>query len=718
MQLSLLRNQLLASKQRVLLHLQGELEWAVNWLQGQLNDLTPNLSLVWFGEQSNKHQQDPNVAQQLDVRLKQYKKFLGQERDLVIINAYSGFNPDALGALAGIVKLGGICVLLTPENEAWASYADPELTRICTEPYTIEALKPFYLSRLAELMTGSEVVAKFSQTQSYLPSFNDRSTHSPTGQQKLLTEHLYAQLVSPKKNEYLGIVIADRGRGKTSALGLLSANLLRANDDIKRICVTAPLNDAVETLFHHAEQGLILKGIKVQRQGNKLLSERGELQFIAPDQLMQFDSNADVLLIDEAAAIPAQMLKPVLSPTRHKKVILATTIQGYEGTGRGFEYKLKPYIYDTYSEVESHQLDQPIRWCQGDYLEQSVNQLLALDAQLPEVQLTEHELPIKSTHFKHWTAEQLHNNEAKLRQIFALLVNAHYRTTPTDLRQILDGPDMHLVTLESNGVSVAAALLGKEGMLDRALCEQIWQGRRRPRGHLFPQSLLAHSGIEKAGQYLYYRVIRIATHPELQRKGLGSQLLLQVQAWCQSKGADFLCTSFGYEAQLAEFWQRAQFNCVRLGLKAEASTGEYSMLMLKALHNKVQPFLTAIHQRYLSTLAIECQHPIRNKAMAEKIKDNKNNDISNTLSSQDWFDLNAFAHHFRSVNSCLLAMTRFVYTSLNDSDKPQQLPDIVRDKIIHRHSDKALIEKYQLAGEKALVSLLRETWRTLLAEVK
>lgn len=59
-----------------------------------------------------------------------------------------------------------------------------------------------------------------------------------------------------------------------------------------------------------------------------------KFRFIAPDALLASDEQADWLVVDEAAAIPAPLLYQLVS--RFPRTLLTTTVQGYEGTGRGF----------------------------------------------------------------------------------------------------------------------------------------------------------------------------------------------------------------------------------------------------------------------------------------------------------------------------------------------------------------------------------------------
>ena len=48
-------------------------------------------------------------------------------------------------------------------------------------------------------------------------------------------------------------------------------------------------------------------------------------------------SQAELLVIDEAAAIPVTLVKQMLGPYM---VVLSSTVHGYEGTGRSLSLKL------------------------------------------------------------------------------------------------------------------------------------------------------------------------------------------------------------------------------------------------------------------------------------------------------------------------------------------------------------------------------------------
>jgi len=85
------------------------------------------------------------------------------------------------------------------------------------------------------------------------------------------------------------------------------------------------------------------------------------------------------------------------------------------------------------------------------------------------------------------------HDEALLRAIYRLLHQAHYRTSPDDLKHLLDLPGQSLY-IATRGADVAGVLhLRHESPLPEALAAAVIRGERRPQGRLLLQQLLTHS---------------------------------------------------------------------------------------------------------------------------------------------------------------------------------------------------------------------------------
>ena len=707
-----LLSELASRRQRVLLRLAGEQAWAKEWLGQELAavlEIWPALAVTRFGEPDETSQTYNQIQ---DRRLKQYRNLLGQECDILIFDAYEGFNPDALGALSGTIRAGGLCILVAPDDSQWQSYLDPEHKKLCTEPYKIEQIGHHYIRRLCLVLNQDDSHISISpsyetegiETVKALANADMTDRVWPfecaTESQFFAVEAIIALAKSEGPNAL--VLSADRGRGKSAALGLAAAKLVTdsENNTPLTILVTSPTPASVNTLFQHARR---LCGVD-EVTNNCIYFNDSSISFIAPDTLSLTLPYADLVLVDEAAAIPQQLLKPVIQHYRH--LVFATTIHGYEGTGRGFEYKVKPAIAKQVPQYQSIHLTSPIRFGQHDALEPLVNRLLAIDVDLEAREFDQ--VSTAELEFHIHPKPALIDRPDELEQLFALMVNAHYRTSPGDLRYLLDGPNIQILSLTHGGSLVAAALVAIEGQLPDELCEQIWQGRRRPRGHLLPQSLMAHAGFKQAGHYSYARVVRIAVRPELQGQGLGSEMLTRLEQDYKRQGIDILCTSFGASEELLRFWQNNEYGFVRLGLKAEASSGEFSAMMAKPLRQGAQAFIEGVSRRFWRNLQIENRLRLRKRCdlplLTEAIQDEQNTD-----EYQDKLDLECFAYHHRTLDSCIAAIDR-IYASVSAH---KTLP-MLDDKLTLGLDNQALCDKYRLTGEKAVVAKLRLEARLLL----
>ena len=229
------------------------------------------------------------------------------------------------------------------------------------------------------------------------------------------------------------VLTADRGRGKSAALGLAAGRLIA--EQRLQIIVSAPRRSAVDTLFEHARAIL---------QAAAAAETDPLLHFEAPDALLATSPSADLLLIDEAAGIPAPLLEQLL--IRYPRICFATTVHGYEGTGRGFDLRFRALLDQRTPSWRALRLKTPIRWCQDDPLEQFINQVLLLDAE-PATDAQVAAADCASARFAIQSPETLATDDALLGQLFGLLVLGHYQTRPNDLRHLLDGPNLEVATL-------------------------------------------------------------------------------------------------------------------------------------------------------------------------------------------------------------------------------------------------------------------------------
>jgi len=712
-ELSALVNKLLSQAQqtshRHMIVLAGDAGWCQS-VGTQLVALSKLLRVTWVSSE----QQDADA-----VSTNTAKKLLGQERDVIVFDAYSGFDPDAFGAVSGVVCGGGLLVLLCPPLTQWENINDPAAERIAIWPYTTENISGRFLRRIARVINASPAAATVIEQGAALPA-----VHRPANVQNAVgalnglfrTED---QRVAVAAIEHVLhgcqrqplVLMANRGRGKTVALGIAAARLLQTQ--VLHVVVTAPRLAAVQPLFQQVEK--ILPDASVH--GGRVQWGEASIQFVAPDMLCLSTVPADLLLVDEAAAIPATLLQQLLS--RYSRIVFSTTTHGYEGTGRGFAVRFRQTLNEQTPGWKQMTLHTPIRWAENDPLENLVFKALLLDAAgAADEQVATARMD--NVVLEKINQDELVNNEPLLAQIFGLLVVAHYRTRPNDLRNLLDGPGLSVYVSRYQGQVVATALVVTEGGFDASLAEAIFASRRRPRGHLIPQSLMVHAGLKEAAGLCCARVMRIAVHPALRRKGLGRQLLRYIKDDTAKRGADLLGASFGATESLLPFWLRENMLPVRMGFRRGHASGAYSVMVLLALSAAGEKIHTAARDRFKRDLRQWLADPLQALDMAISAillqsVDNATETVS--LQQHDLDMLLRFSKGERTYEDALAPVWRLLIAA--DGQLAGLLTDIehgvLSAKVLQKQPWASVARQFGLAGKAEVLIYLRGGVHKLLA---
>lgn len=569
------------------------------------NDAEQETEWLWVGEPSSGLQAPLSLP---TVSAKQAHQLLGQERQGIVYDAWSGFNPNGFGQVVGTLIAGGVFILITPTLSQWQNFNDPEYHHMAVPPYGAADVGRRFIKHLQTTIAADSRLVYFAQGQTEWERVL-RLTRVVTDNAVVIDPSsaiTAARMTAPFRTadqqatvdqcltilhqaRAVTVITADRGRGKSAALGILAARLMQpyANHTDTNIALeivlTAPSRGAILAVVMQLQGLLCPDQLQCERDCWRLGQSR--LRFMLPDQLLEQQPTADLLLVDEAAAIPAPILLKLLA---YPRVIFASTLHGYEGTGQGFAVRFMPYLDRMVPQWQWLRMRQPVRWAEGDPLERFSYQALLLDAEPADLSVMDHSKRIVDPMglcFRKLDRDALVTDTRQLKQLFGLLILAHYRTTPGDLRILLDSPNIEIWAgfIESAGESqlVAAVLLAYEGPIEADLAAAISNGTRRPKGQLIPQTLLAHCQIPAAAHCRGLRVMRIAVHSQLQRQGIGSALLQAVEQGCTD--IDWLGTSFGATSALCHFWQQHGLQLQRLGYHRDKVSGTYAAVMLRGI---------------------------------------------------------------------------------------------------------------------------------------
>ena len=624
---------------RRLLVLSGEEGWCFDHVL-KLRDALPG-DWLWISPQPDAENHcSPSALQTL----------LGREFRHAVFDARHGFDAAAFAALSGTLKAGSWLVLLLPVWEEWENQPDADSLRWSDCPDPIAT--PHFVQHLKRVLTADNDAILWRQNQPFsLAHFTPRTDwHPATGAPQPEQQQLLQQLLTMPPG--VAAVTAARGRGKSALAGQLISRIAGS------AIVTAPAKAATDVLAQFAGE---------------------KFRFIAPDALLASDEQADWLVVDEAAAIPAPLLHQLVS--RFPRTLLTTTVQGYEGTGRGFLLK----FCARFPHLHRFELQQPIRWAQGCPLEKMVSEALVFDDE-NFTHTPQGNIVISAFEQTLWRSDP----ETPLK-VYQLLSGAHYRTSPLDLRRMMDAPGQHFLQAAGENEIAGALWLVDEGGLSQELSQAVWAGFRRPRGNLVAQSLAAHGSNPLAATLRGRRVSRIAVHPARQREGTGRQLIAGALQYTHD--LDYLSVSFGYTGELWRFWQRCGFVLVRMGNHREASSGCYTAMALLPMSDAGKQLAEREHYR------------LRRDAQAlakwngETLPVDPLNDA--VLSDDDWLELAGFAFAHRPLLTSLGCLLRLLQTS------ELALPAL-RGRLQKNASDAQLCTTLKLSGRKMLLVRQRE----------
>ena len=578
------------------------------------DDLTlkgPVGDVVSIGVNSNRHPFHnlwPTVPH-VDLKWSHSKVRLGGTEAILLIDLSEGCDPDTLAANLGTICGGGLIIILMPRHPPQQGALKNKLS---VWPHQSTAVGHSFWGRIWHSlqddshfnqlhsdiwMTKVSKVADESEEwlKGHRPTKTDGisdSLHELISQAVLNYEQYQAIIdiiISHERKAFTAVSLtANRGRGKSSVLGIAAASLLLRSE--REIYVTAPSEYACEAVFKQAFNFLKRSGHHPIQEAGTLTSTIGHIRFVTPRELWTRSVKARVLFVDEAAALPVPFLDRLLE--QKPSLVFATTTHGYEGTGRGFSLRFRPILQRKLRKLYEPTLKRPVRWNDNDPIESwSMRVMLLAPKLVPNAVI---KLAESAVEYECINPKKLATMPELYEQVFTLLINAHYRTKPSDLWRLLDAPNLSLHILYQRSSAhpligkliLAAAIVSKEGNLPTELSASLYEGRHRPRGQLFAANFAIHLNCEEGATLNLSRIVRIATLPLIQGQGLGTRLLKEIREKAIIDGVDIFGSSFGATHQLSRFWSQSGFKPLRISVRQSHVSGERSLLVAQGLSKR------------------------------------------------------------------------------------------------------------------------------------
>lgn len=542
-------------------------------------------------------------------------RIMGTTNDILILDMSRGARPNDIGRLIETVRGGGLAILHNLDLKADKPWSTIIHKKLASPPYTERDLKTrfekFFVRKILEnpcawilenwrIVKGEFLNPNRVAREKAVPPKRSRIPQ-PILRLALTREQLEAlesfEFLDIKKRGLI-VLISNRGRGKSALLGLGAAALLSFG--FEKVIVTAPACEEVQTVFEMAERGLSSIGERVKHERindlvYRITCKKGVLEFIPPYKTI--GEIADAILVDEAGGIHVSLLFQIAE--KFPKAVFASTVHGYEGAGRGFSLRFLKSI-EKLEDVKPHiiELKEPIRYAPEDPVEKWLYDALLLNAEPAE--LENEQFNIENCVYEEPNLDLwFERDEEHLRQFVGIYVLAHYRNRPDDLLILGDAPHHSArAVLSPSGKVIVALQVDEEGLMSEELVEQVLTGKP-PSGHLIPSCIVKYNPQYRAFSELKgLRVVRIAVHPELMGMGLGSLALERLCEEAEREGFEWVGASFGANAELVDFWLKNSFVPVHISPMRNVASGEFSVIVVKPLNEKVQNIVRDIHREF------------------------------------------------------------------------------------------------------------------------
>ncbi len=536
---------------------------------------------------------------------------MGGTWDVLLADFSYQMRANDIGRLVETIKGGGLVLFAIPSLKAWFNTLTQFQKKLVSPPFTErdvrQAFKRRFISNLkgrpgvwlVDVESGSIEGVSRDVAPRLLPRARAKGpirSLALTNEQIKVIDCITDLAEAKGKNTI--VIIADRGRGKSAALGLSLARLV-AKGFWRKIVVTAPTIRGAKTLFYFLRLGLKAQGLKIKeifRDDTTVKISSGQCSVVYMSPIRAIEAKSKIKVVDEAASIPTYVLFSILKTS--KLTIFSTTIHGYEGAGRSFSLRFLERLRRMKGlNLAEIRMKTPIRYPEGDPVEKWLYDFLLLDAE--PVNIREKEIDKEKIEFSRLDIEE--TPEEVLKQFYGIYVLAHYRNRPNDLALLLDAPHHSAWVLIHNNKVLVSAQLAEEGKLLPVMAEELLKGWEPP-GHMIPIRMVLHYGFKDFARLWGWRIVRIATHPSLQGRGLGSLILKEIEQKAIEKGMDWIGAGFGASPRLLNFWLKNGFIPIHISPSRNPTSGEFSVFVLKPLNKRTSKMVEGMSFEFKNRL--------------------------------------------------------------------------------------------------------------------
>lgn len=527
------------------------------------------------------------------------KGLLGHTLNCIILDCRQGFPLDYFLCAANTIQTNGTFILIWQHNNH-----DEQSSRF----HTAAIPTPNFQNYLAKGLHNFSEPWDIAQ---YIAPITIQNTQNHLN-------HEQTSVLSALQKQQKGIttLFAPRGTGKSFVVAEMIRSL--GNDYV----ITAPNQTALQSY----------QNIK--------------LNFKAPDYLF-LNHDDDLLpqkwlIIEEAAQMPIAHIEKLSKLANN--VLLISSVENYEGTGKGLDSKLQDII----SIDSALTLSERQRFESQDPLAQFCEYISFQSHADINIEDGTYLYADKNLH-------KFQSNHALVQAFYQFMNQHHYQTNAQDIRRLLDSPDQILMITIQNQQIIGGIWALHEGELSADLAQDVFNGYRRPKGNLVVQTLAAHSYYPELMTLKSLRISRIAVDHHHRTQGIAKRMLTALKEYAQDHRYDFLSTSFGLTEPLLKFWQQCGFTWIHLGSHRDKTTGLHAAILLSPISEPMIEKISKMQKKWQNDAFHLISAPFVHPNISFLIKEQS---VKGDFDSLDQSILQAHLHHKKPIEAAFSASER------------------------------------------------------------
>jgi len=252
---------------------------------------------------------------------------------------------------------------------------------------------------------------------------------------------------------------------------------------------------------------------------------------------------------------------------------------------------------------------------------------------------------------------------------------------------MMDAPHHTVRALKlPTGKIVTSIELAEEGDIPKKMAIELAKGAWIA-GNIIPDRYIKHYRILEFGELIGWRIVRIATHPSVMRRGLGSYALKRIEEEATKIGYDWVGAGFGVNRELLKFWLKNNYIPIHISPDRNPVSGEYTVIVVKPLNERAMKYIRRANREFRLKLINSLHEPYHDldiyvaRMLLTSVKDAVIDKCKPNLTDVQIGRVVSYAWGQMTVENCMDVVTElaktYFYRAADDRPRLSEIEELI-----------------------------------------